>query len=132
MRFRGDTFKQRCREPGFADTGFSREQHHLSLAVLGSGPAPQQEFKFFFPTNERGEAARMQCLEAALDRSWSQRSRGAHRPYDAFEVLSPRSSSSNRLPSSFRVLSAITTVFGSAVPCKRAARFGVSPTMACS
>jgi hypothetical protein len=27
------------------------------------------------------------------------------------------------------VLSAITTLFGSARPCKRAARFGVSPTM---
>jgi hypothetical protein len=36
------------------------------------------------------------------------------------------------LPTSFRVLSAMTTVFGSATPCKRAARFGVSPTMACS
>ena len=30
------------------------------------------------------------------------------------------------------MLSAITTVFGSATPCKRAARFGVSPTMVCS
>ena len=29
--------------------------------------------------------------------------------------LAPRSSSSNRLPSSFRVLSAMTTVFGSAI-----------------
>jgi len=27
---------------------------------------------------------------------------------------------------------AVTTLFGSATPCKRAARFGVSPTMACS
>ena len=29
-------------------------------------------------------------------------------------------------------LSAMTTLFGSAMPCKRAARFGVSPTMPCS
>ena len=36
------------------------------------------------------------------------------------------------LPMSFRVLSAITTLFVSAVPCNLAARFGVSPTMACS
>ena len=34
----------------------------------------------------------------------------------------PRSSSSKRLPTSLRVLSAITTLFGSAMPCKRAAR----------
>ena len=34
------------------------------------------------------------------------------------------------MPSSRRVLSAMTTVFGSAIPCRRAARFGVSPTIA--
>jgi hypothetical protein len=37
--------------------------------------------------------------------------------------LLPRSSSSNRLPRSFRVPSPITTVLGSAMPCNRAARF---------
>src|SRR5262249_34236695 len=42
--------------------------------------------------------------------------------------LPPRSCSSNRLPKSLRVLST-TTMFGSASPCRRAARFGVSPTM---
>src|SRR5262245_48713528 len=43
--------------------------------------------------------------------------------------LAPKSLSSKRLPRSLRVASAITTVFGSAIPCRRAARFGVSPTM---
>ena len=43
--------------------------------------------------------------------------------------FAPRSCSSKRLPRSFRVSSAMTTMFGSAIPCKRAARFGVSPTM---
>ena len=46
--------------------------------------------------------------------------------------LAPRSSSSNRLPSSLRVLSAITTPFGFAMPCNRAARLGVLPTIACN
>ena len=41
----------------------------------------------------------------------------------------PRSCNSKRLPRSFRVLSAMTTVFGSAIPCRRAATFGVSPTI---
>jgi hypothetical protein len=41
----------------------------------------------------------------------------------------PRSSSSKRLPSSFRVLSAMTTMFGSAMLCNRAATFGVCPTI---
>ena len=44
----------------------------------------------------------------------------------------PRSSNWKRLPTSFLVLSAMTTLFGSAMPCKRAVRLGVSPTMACS
>jgi hypothetical protein len=47
-------------------------------------------------------------------------------------MLTDRLSDRNRLPTSFRVLSAITTPFGSAIACKRAARFGVSPTIACS
>jgi hypothetical protein len=46
--------------------------------------------------------------------------------------FAPRSSSSNKLPTSLRVLSAMATLFGFAMLCKRAARFGVSPTMACS
>ena len=41
--------------------------------------------------------------------------------------LTPRSCNSNKWPSSFRVLSAITTVSGSASACRRAARFGVLP-----
>src|SRR4029077_7609768 len=47
-------------------------------------------------------------------------------PEIPFRSFAPRSSSSNRLPTSFRVLSATTTLFGSATACKRAARFGVS------
>ena len=43
--------------------------------------------------------------------------------------LGPRSSRSKRLPSNLRVLSQMTTMFGSATPCRRAARFGVLPTM---
>jgi hypothetical protein len=61
-----------------------------------------------------------------LGRSAVQARTGALAP---FRSLAPRSSSSNRLPRSLRVLSAITTLFGSARPCKRAAWFGVSPTM---
>ena len=53
---------------------------------------------------------------------------GPHRPGDALEVLRPRSSSSKISPRSLRVPSAMTTTFGSASACRRAARFGVSPT----
>ena len=44
----------------------------------------------------------------------------------------PRSSSSNRPPTSRRVAWLITTLPGSASACRRAARFGVSPTTASS
>jgi len=52
-------------------------------------------------------------------------------PAITLRSFAPRCSSSNRLPSNFCVLSAMTTVFGSAIACRRAARFGVSPTTAC-
>ena len=44
--------------------------------------------------------------------------------------LVPRSFNSNRSPKGLRVPSAITTMFGSAIACSRAARLGVSPTIA--
>ena len=47
------------------------------------------------------------------------------RPPMPLRSCAPRSCISKRLPSIFRVVSAITTVFGSAIPCRRAARFGV-------
>ena len=50
-------------------------------------------------------------------------------PVMPLRSFGPRSCSSNRLPRSFRVASAMTTTFGSAIPCRRAARFGVSPTI---
>ena len=66
---------------------------------------------------------------SAFHRTWPQRHKSSHRPGDALRSFGPTSPSSKRLPRSFRVASAMTTVFGSAIPCKRAARFGVSPTM---
>ena len=65
-------------------------------------------------------------LSTELARSAAQARTG---PVMPLRSLDPRSSSSKRLPTSRRVPSAMTTVFGSAIPCSRAARFGVSPTM---
>ena len=66
---------------------------------------------------------------AELARSAAQARTGPAMP---LRFLAPTSCNSNRLPRSFRVPSAMTTMFGSAMPCSRAARFGVSPTIACS
>ena len=63
-------------------------------------------------------------LATELGRSAVQTRTGAGMPLSS---LVPRSCSSNRSPTSFRVPSAMMTTFGSAIPCRRAARFGVSP-----
>jgi hypothetical protein len=68
-------------------------------------------------------------LSTALGRNAAHARIGAEMP---LRSLAPRSSNSNRLPRSRRVLSETTTVFGSAMTCSRAAKFGVSPTTACS
>ena len=114
-------------------TGFTREQHDLTFAGLRLRPTPQQQFEFFFPPNKRqsgrSRGEHRSGSRTKLGRSAAQARTGPAMP---LRSLAPRSSSSNRLPSSFRVLSAMTTMFGSATPCRRAARFGVSPTIACS
>ena len=52
-------------------------------------PAPQQQFEFFFPPDEGGQAARVQRLEAAFRGTRPQRRPGPRRPGDALEVLRP-------------------------------------------
>ena len=89
VRLAGEAFQQRRREPRFADAGLAGEQHHLTFAGLCLRPAPQQQFEFFFPPDERGQAARVQRLEAAFHRTRPQRRPGSHRPGDALEVLGP-------------------------------------------
>jgi hypothetical protein len=55
-------------------------------------------------------------LSTEIARSAAQARAGPAMP---LRSLSPRSSSSKRLPRSFRVPSAMTTLFGSAIPCRR-------------
>ena len=69
---------------------------------------------------------RLKRLSTEAGRSAAQALTGPEIP---LRSCAPSPSRSNRLPRSLRVLSAITTPLGSATPCKRAARFGVSPTM---
>ena len=89
VRLAGEVFQQRGREPRFADAGLAGEQHHLAFAGLGPRPAPQQQFEFFFSTDQLRQAARVERLEAALYRTRPQRCPGPHRSGDALEVLGP-------------------------------------------
>ena len=71
----------------------------------------------------------MHRLEAAFHRSRSQGCERPYRPGNALEVLGPEVLQLEEIAEKPRVRSAMTTVFGSARACRRAARFGVSPTM---
>jgi hypothetical protein len=62
----------------------------------------------FVPPNKVGQAGPVESLEASFHRSWSQCRPGSHRPRDALEVLRPKVLKLEQLPTSFRVLSAIT------------------------
>ena len=89
VRFAGEAFEQRRRQPRFADAGLAGQQHDLAFAALGFGPAPQQQLEFFFPPDQRGQAGRVQRLEAAFRGTRPQRRPGPRRPGDALEVLRP-------------------------------------------
>jgi hypothetical protein len=65
------------------------EQHDLAFTIFRSGSAPQQQFGFFFPSDEGGQAGRVQRLEAAFNRNRPQRRPGPCRPGDALEVPVP-------------------------------------------
>ena len=61
----------------------------MPFARFCFGPAPQQQFQFFVPPDEGGQASRVQGVEAALNRTRPQCSPGRHRPGDALEVPGP-------------------------------------------
>ena len=85
-RARRRVVQERRREPGFADTGLAGNQHHLALLALRLRPAPQQQFGFFFASDQRGQVGRVQRLEAAFDRACPQRRPGPHRAGNALEL----------------------------------------------
>jgi len=86
---RSETLQNLGGQPRFADAGFAGKERHLAFAALCSRPAAQQQFGFFLPPDERGQAGRVQRLEAAFDGTRSQRCPGPHRSGDAFEVFGP-------------------------------------------
>ena len=91
----------------------------MIAADVGAGPAPQQQLDSSSrPTRAVGPVAcsASKRLSTEIARSAAQSRAGPAMP---LRSLSPRSSSSKRLPRSFRVPSAMTTLFGSAIACRR-------------
>ena len=83
-------FPERSRKPRFAYTGLAGEEHYLAFAGLCFGPAPQQQFKFFFPPDESSQSSRVQRLEAILNRTRPQRGPGTYWLGDTLDFLGPK------------------------------------------
>ena len=128
VRLSHKAFQHRRRQPRLNMPVSTREQHHF-------WPSPvfafDQRAASSSSSSSRSDAfqsrGRRHCLEGFSTMA-SQCHPGRRGPDMPLRSCAPLSPSSNRLPRSFRVLSAITTLF-IATPCKRAAGFGVSPTM---
>src|SRR5262249_56096348 len=103
----------------FVDPGVARDQHDLPFAPPGEALAFQQKIELVLAADEIGQTRRADRLEATLGIGYA--------------LDHPRCDRlGNRSPSKRRVEAATTMVPGSAKACRRAARFGVSPTTACS
>ena len=87
MRLAGEVLRQRGGQSRFADARLAREQHDLSLTGLGLGPAPQEQIRFLFASDQGRQPARMQRLEAALSRTLPKRGERPRRRGDALQVL---------------------------------------------
>ena len=59
----------------------------MAFAGLRFRPPPQQQFEFFFSTDQLGQAACVKSIEAAFHGSGSQCHPGSHRPCDTLQVL---------------------------------------------
>ena len=99
-------------------------------------PAPGRSWRRSIPSSEgrilpgdrrRGETGRMGGLEAAQGLVRVHHPPRVDRAGDALQCDGPRSTHTNRSPTKRRVSAVITTAFGSAEACRRAATFRVSP-----
>ena len=98
--------------------------------LFASRPAPQQQIEFFFPPNEVRQSGRVHCLEAAFRRTRPQHRPGPRGSGDALEVLCSEVLKLEQIAQELSRAFGDDDAFGSAMPCRRAARFGVSPTTA--
>ena len=114
-----------------ADAGLAGQEHDLALALLGLPPAIEQQRELLLAADERREAPQRAGPRSAPRRGPARGMKRPHRPGEAprgqGRVLDleqpaeqpPRALGDDDLP-------------GSASACRRAARFGVSPTTASS
>ena len=87
MRLVAEALAQRPEHARLADPGLAREQHHLAVAVLGPGPALEQDAELVLAPDQRREMLAVQRLEAALGATLAFDPPGGERLGEALEAL---------------------------------------------
>ena len=90
VRLAAQLLAQRPEQARFADARLAREQHHLAVAVLGPGPALQQNRQLVLAPDQRREPLAVQRLEAALGAAFALDPEGRERLGEALEAHADR------------------------------------------
>ena len=99
------------RQPRFADPRSPGSTTRPSHAPPAASDAAAGQF---FVTTDQRSGGRAQCFETAVYAAWAQHPQAGTGSENPLSATCPRSSQSNNLPTSWRVLAPITTVLGSA------------------
>ena len=132
MGFFGQPHTEFPHEPRLADPRLAREQHHLALAVARLPPTALQQRDLLLAADKRREGRGLTRLGTALNPALARDPPDREKLGEALQALRPDVVEVKQPPTSRRVESLITTVFGAASTCIRAARCGTSPTTATS
>ena len=87
VRLVAEALAQRPDHARLADPGLAREQHHLAVAVLGPGPALEQDAELVLAPDQRREMLAMQRLEAAFGATLALDPPGGERLGEALQPL---------------------------------------------
>ena len=87
VRLVAEALAQRPDHARLADPRLAREQHHLAVAVLGPGPALEQDAELVLAPDQRRETLAVQRLEAALGATLAFDPPGRERLGEALEAL---------------------------------------------
>src|SRR6185437_14728001 len=107
---------------------FTGKQDDPALSRFRLLPSSLQQLHLFCATDQRHHFGGTQRLEPALHHVLAQNRHAEMALSKPLSAPGSTASHSNTSPVRRRVLAAISTVLGAAADCRRAARFGVSPT----
>ena len=82
-----DLLPQRLDDARLADPRLARQQHHLTVAILGPGPALEQDAELVLTPDQRREMLAVQRFEAALSATLALDPKGSNGLGEALEML---------------------------------------------